>query len=412
MAVKMGHIFISYSHKDKVYAHTLAEALEARGFDAWIDHDIDYGASWPTTIRDKLDACDAFIVIVSENSSTSEWVQNEVTRAKRKRKPIFPLLLSGESWLSLETTQYVDVKNRSLPPEQFYECLRLVTSKPEPPAPGSDTDGEPIIHPDPQPPKPPSEGYVIKFGPIAKVVVVAKVVVKVGVYLALLVGFVLLSRGFLPLIHPATPTPLQPDATLTAISTQALTPSITPPGTSTPTITPTSTAMPVVVVNTSSLSGWVPDFNQSKGDKTKNRIELSENAIKLSYVLGVDGFAILTKKLNSKTLAGTDGISFSYMGEGFSNTLEFKVLLRYPDHGGDTTYGIVWNRATNTDGKWLEMKVPYSDLWCWGPPSDCAEHPDVDIKMVDRLDFAVSNKTGNPPSPGWILIKDVFGIVP
>jgi len=127
----MGHIFISYSHKDKECVHGLQEDLLKQGFNVWIDDRIDYGTRWPKVIQDHLDECDAFIVIVSENSFDSEWVQNEVTRAKRIGKPFFPLLLSGSAWLSIESTQYVDVTNQEMPPEKFYERLSQVTPRGE-----------------------------------------------------------------------------------------------------------------------------------------------------------------------------------------------------------------------------------------------------------------------------------------
>ena len=107
----MSHIFISYSHKDSDYAHRLAEALEKKGISVWIDDRIDYGTQWPRVIQEYLDDCLAFIVIMTPRSFQSDWVQNELSRAKRKRKPIFPLLLEGdEPWLSVEATQYVDVR--------------------------------------------------------------------------------------------------------------------------------------------------------------------------------------------------------------------------------------------------------------------------------------------------------------
>ena len=125
----MGHIFISYSHKDKDYVHKLQEALQNEGFDVWIDDRIDYGTQWPKVIQDQLDACDAFIVVVSENSYESEWVQNEVARAKWKGKPFFPLLLNGDPWLSIQVTQWVDVRDKSLPPKKFYERLAHVAPR-------------------------------------------------------------------------------------------------------------------------------------------------------------------------------------------------------------------------------------------------------------------------------------------
>lgn len=121
----MSHIFISYSRKDTDYAHTLADSLQSMGLTVWIDARVDYGSQWPHEIQTQLDSCDAFILIMSPRSFASEWVQNELQRAKRKLKPVFPLLLEGdEPWLSVESTQYYDVRNRKLPDAEFYADLK------------------------------------------------------------------------------------------------------------------------------------------------------------------------------------------------------------------------------------------------------------------------------------------------
>ncbi|MFZ5819420.1 MAG: SUMF1/EgtB/PvdO family nonheme iron enzyme [Chloroflexota bacterium] len=125
----MSHIFISYSHKDKKYVEKLEAKLLEEGFNVWIDHRVDYGTKWPVEIQKALDECDAFVLVVTKNAFESEWVQNEVARAKRKGKPFFPLLLQGDTWLSVEATQYVDVTDGSLPPHKFYERLEKVTLK-------------------------------------------------------------------------------------------------------------------------------------------------------------------------------------------------------------------------------------------------------------------------------------------
>ena len=122
----MSHIFISYSHKDSKYVEKLEQKLIEEGFNVWIDHRIDYGSQWPKEIQRQLDACDAFIVVVTENAFESEWVQNEVARAKRKKNPSFHFLLQGDPWFSVEATQYVDVSDGSLPPEKFYKRLEKV----------------------------------------------------------------------------------------------------------------------------------------------------------------------------------------------------------------------------------------------------------------------------------------------
>jgi len=126
----MGHIFISYSHKDTTYAHGFADNLQNMGFDVWIDERLDYGSTWPQEIQKQLDSCTAFIVIMTTRSFESEWVQNELNRAKRLGKPIYPLLLEGGGpWLSVESTQFADVRNGSFPDEKFYTNLERVVPR-------------------------------------------------------------------------------------------------------------------------------------------------------------------------------------------------------------------------------------------------------------------------------------------
>ena len=128
-AIPMSHIFISYSHKDMDYAYKLADTLQAKGFDVWIDARLDYGSQWPHEIQKQLDACGAFILVMTSRSFTSEWVQSELQRAKRKLKPIFPLLLEGEEpWLSVESTQFYDVRGDKFPDAKFYSTLKRVLS--------------------------------------------------------------------------------------------------------------------------------------------------------------------------------------------------------------------------------------------------------------------------------------------
>ena len=109
----MPFIFLSYSHKDSEYANRLADSLEAKGLEVWIDERIDYGARWPKVIQENLDRCTAFVVVMTPNSYESEWVQAQLTRARRLRKPTFPLLLDGDVWLALEATHYVEVRGAS-----------------------------------------------------------------------------------------------------------------------------------------------------------------------------------------------------------------------------------------------------------------------------------------------------------
>jgi TIR domain len=124
----MGYLFISYSHKDRKYVSLLASRLEQEGFSVWIDERLDYGSEWPLELQQRLDACDALILVMTPRSLASKWVQNELNRAVRKEKPLFPLLLEGdEPWLSVESTQMVDVTGGTLPDDKFFDRLAEVT---------------------------------------------------------------------------------------------------------------------------------------------------------------------------------------------------------------------------------------------------------------------------------------------
>jgi len=128
----VAHVFISYSHHDTSYAHALAENLQNMGLDVWVDERLDYGSQWPNELQNRLDGCSAFILIMSPHAYASEWVQSELQRAKRKLKPIFPLLLEGdEPWLSVESTQYYDVRGKKFPDARFYSAIARVVSPPE-----------------------------------------------------------------------------------------------------------------------------------------------------------------------------------------------------------------------------------------------------------------------------------------
>ena len=117
-------VFISYSHGDKMYVHRLKTELERYNFTPWIDDRIDFGDKWPQVIQDNLNACPTFIIIMTRRAYQSIWVQNEVSYAQLKKKPVFPLLLDGEVWLSLSATQYVDVREGQLPPKEFFSRLK------------------------------------------------------------------------------------------------------------------------------------------------------------------------------------------------------------------------------------------------------------------------------------------------
>ena len=127
----MGHIFISYSKKDIVYAEKLINALRREGFNPWLDMQaLQAGTYWPDRLHAAIKDCDAYILIMSRHARKSQWVPEELVVAKSKGKPIFPLRLDGtELFLGIQTVQAEDVRDGALPSEAFYQRLAKVTTR-------------------------------------------------------------------------------------------------------------------------------------------------------------------------------------------------------------------------------------------------------------------------------------------
>jgi hypothetical protein len=190
-------------------------------------------------------------------------------------------------------------------------------------------------------------------------------------------------------------------------------PGLAPTEATIPTLTPSLTPTLPFLVDTSMLVGWIPDFTHSNGDSGINRINTIGNATELNYDVGKDGYVIITKRIDSQRLSDTRAIRFRYNGQGAANSIEFKLLLKYPGDAEDTTYGVLLPRATYTNNQWREVEVPYTEMTCWWPAPNCALHGNLlDPTVVDRLDFVVANKPGDDPGSGWVLFKDVLGLTP
>ncbi len=84
----MADIFISYSKKDHDEARLLAAYLEAEGFSVWWDTSLKSGEQFRKVIMTELGRARAAIVIWTESSIESDWVQSEAGRAHADRKLI------------------------------------------------------------------------------------------------------------------------------------------------------------------------------------------------------------------------------------------------------------------------------------------------------------------------------------
>jgi hypothetical protein len=112
----MAEIFISYARKDQAYVERVADHLQRAGFSVWHDvSQIRAGDEWQIKIERAIEECTVVIVVMSAVSVDSKWVNKEVELARRAGKALFPLLLEGDCFPSLNRLQYERVQGGLLP---------------------------------------------------------------------------------------------------------------------------------------------------------------------------------------------------------------------------------------------------------------------------------------------------------
>ncbi|MFI5952521.1 TIR domain-containing protein [Cryptosporangium sp. NPDC051539] len=134
-------VFLSYSRRDRPYVEKLAALLAAAGVAAWWDFDLAVGDAFPDELQDRIDACAAFVVVLSPDAVSSAWVKNELHYALERGKRILPLMLAPcRVPLQLVSLHREDVTGGRLPGARFVDELRGLTA-PDARAPGTQLPG-------------------------------------------------------------------------------------------------------------------------------------------------------------------------------------------------------------------------------------------------------------------------------
>jgi hypothetical protein len=77
-------VFISYARGDEATVKRLAAALEKRGWSVFFDRQTPIGSRFDHHLDGKLRAARCVVVLWSETSITSEWVNEEAAHAKQR----------------------------------------------------------------------------------------------------------------------------------------------------------------------------------------------------------------------------------------------------------------------------------------------------------------------------------------
>ena len=127
-------VFISYSRSDSVFVDDLANRLREAGFKVWQDiSGLRGGHTWASEIDRAVRDSDTLIVVLSPDSSASEWVQKETLLAMKLHKPIVPILLrETEIPVQLINLQFVDFRGDTAEATQkLFEAISTSIDSPK-----------------------------------------------------------------------------------------------------------------------------------------------------------------------------------------------------------------------------------------------------------------------------------------
>lgn len=95
--INQDYIFLSYSHKDTITEYITS--LDNLGYNVLYDEAMSVGADWELKARRYISSpkCKGVVVFLSTASAKSKAILRELEIAQRHNKPLFPLVLGGNS---------------------------------------------------------------------------------------------------------------------------------------------------------------------------------------------------------------------------------------------------------------------------------------------------------------------------
>lgn len=98
----MSDIFISHSTRNNDFTRWLAARLREESFNVWVDLDsIREGERWLRSIQAAIEASKAVVLVLSQASHDSQWVEGEILLAIELKKPLYIALIEDVSPLPI-----------------------------------------------------------------------------------------------------------------------------------------------------------------------------------------------------------------------------------------------------------------------------------------------------------------------
>ncbi|MFZ1926249.1 MAG: toll/interleukin-1 receptor domain-containing protein [Solirubrobacteraceae bacterium] len=105
----MIQIFLSHNTRDRGWCEWLMREAARHNIEAYLaEHDVQAGSSLAEKIEAAIDASAAVVVLVTDNSVTAQYVQQEIGYARKAKKLIIPLVQTGITTEQLGMLQGVE----------------------------------------------------------------------------------------------------------------------------------------------------------------------------------------------------------------------------------------------------------------------------------------------------------------
>jgi hypothetical protein len=128
-------IFFSHSSRDRAWCELLAaEALKVGVTTYLAEHDPRPGTQLAEKVKQNIEACDAFVVLLTHNTANSGYVHQEIGCALTAKKLVIPLVqpaIGHDQLAMLAGVEYIefDFDNPHAGVEGFATAIRRVAEK-------------------------------------------------------------------------------------------------------------------------------------------------------------------------------------------------------------------------------------------------------------------------------------------
>lgn len=136
----MAHdVFFSYDRGNMNFISALRQHLQSIGVTCFLDKmDIKAGEDWQEAIANAIDSCLAVVLVLSNSTYSSDYVQREFNYAAECKKPIIPIRtedfaitgklkfnLAGRNWLDVFNHQQEDIQKTAAEIKRTVDGLKL-----------------------------------------------------------------------------------------------------------------------------------------------------------------------------------------------------------------------------------------------------------------------------------------------